>query len=80
VKGNGWLVEINTGVDSPRDGFQVHEIEDGWGRGNRFAGSVDAVNGSGYGFMVPEEPGNPVGCDNEVTGADYGFANVPCAK
>ena len=31
VKGNGWLIKANTGHNSPEDGFQTHQILDGWG-------------------------------------------------
>ena len=31
VKGTAWLIQGNTGTASPRDGFQTHEILEGWG-------------------------------------------------
>src|SRR5699024_11419784 len=40
VKGNDWLIEGNTGTASPVDGFQTHEILDGWGTGNVFRGNT----------------------------------------
>ena len=36
VKGNGWLIEGNTGCNSPLDGYQTHEILPGWGTRNTF--------------------------------------------
>ena len=52
VKGNGWLIEGNVGVDSPGDGFQTHEVVDGWGTDNVFRGNTAQVNGPGYGFAL----------------------------
>ncbi|PZQ92107.1 MAG: hypothetical protein DI534_01855 [Leifsonia xyli] len=78
VKGNGWLIEGNTGVDSPQDGFQTHEILDGWGTGNTFRGNTAAVNGPGFGFSLTPVRDNVVTCDNTATGAGEGLANVSC--
>jgi hypothetical protein len=50
VKGNGWVIEDNVGTTSPEDGFQVHEVVDGWGRGNVFRGNTAHVEGPGYGI------------------------------
>jgi len=81
VKGNGWRIEGNTGTSTPADGFQVHEIVDGWGRGTVFTGNV--VHG------VPELAINVAGprtirnattvtCDNAV---DTGrLSNVTCSR
>lgn len=79
VKGNGYQVAENTGSDSPMDGFQVHVAVAGWGSDNVFAGNVASVNGPGYGFTIASSAqGNVVKCDNQVTGAAAGYANVPC--
>lgn len=78
VKGNGWTIENNTGVNSPLDGFQVHEILDGWGKGNRFKGNTATVNGSGFGFSLTPAQDNVVECSNTVTGAKEGYSNVSC--
>ena len=42
AKGNDWRFERNTGIGSPQDGFQMHEIIDGWGTGNEFVGNMAA--------------------------------------
>ena len=47
AKGNEWRFEGNTGIGSPQDGFQMHEILDGWGTGNVFVGNVARVDGPG---------------------------------
>jgi hypothetical protein len=80
VKGNGYLIQGNLGVNSPQDGFQTHVIDDmEWGRDNLFAGNVATVNGPGVGFYIhqPEETNNVVACDNVVAGAAAGFTNIP---
>ncbi|NHC44751.1 hypothetical protein G9H72_05710 [Motilibacter sp. K478] len=78
VKGNEWVVAGNTGVDSPEDGFQTHTILDGWGTGNVFRDNVAQVNGAGHGFSFTPANDNRVTCDNTVSGARQGLANVPC--
>jgi hypothetical protein len=78
VKGTAWLVQDNTGSHSPRDGFQTHEILEGWGARNQFRGNRATVNGPGYGFALTPVAGNTVACDNSATGAAQGLANVPC--
>jgi parallel beta-helix repeat protein len=78
VKGNDWVIEGNEGIDSPNDGFQVHEEWDGWGKGNVFRDNTATVNGPGFGFSLTPEADNVVKCDNTVSDAKEGFANVPC--
>lgn len=80
LKGNGWLVEANQGVNALEDGFQVHQALSGWGNNNLFRSNVAAVNGPGYGFWVQNGiTGTKVFCANTVSGATKGFANVACA-
>ncbi|GEP49169.1 hypothetical protein MSA03_26770 [Microbacterium saccharophilum] len=79
VKGNDWLIEGNTGVNSPLDGFQTHEIGDGgYGSGNVFRGNTATVNGPGFGFSLTPVRDNVVECSNTVSAAAEGFANVEC--
>lgn len=77
VKGNGWLLQGNTGSHTPLDGFQTHQIVSGWGTGNTFKGNTANVDGPGYGFHLTSD-GNTVTCDNKANGADEGLANVDC--
>ncbi|WP_328766838.1 right-handed parallel beta-helix repeat-containing protein [Streptomyces sp. NBC_00286] len=79
VKGNGWLIQGNTGRNALEDGFQTHEIIDGWGTDNTFKGNTAEVNGPGYGFKLTPVEGNKVACDNKAEGAAKGLANVDCA-
>jgi hypothetical protein len=79
IKGNGWLIEDNSGVNSPLDGFQTHEILDGWGTDNTFRGNSAAVNGSGFGFSLTPVRDNVVTCTNTVSAAAEGFSNIDCS-
>lgn len=80
VKGNSYLVSGNTGVSSPRDGFDVHVILPGWGQHNLFTGNTATVNGPGYGFYIqPGATGNTVACGQTVTGAASGYSNIACS-
>ncbi|GAB1824211.1 right-handed parallel beta-helix repeat-containing protein [Herbidospora sp. RD11066] len=68
VKGNGYLIERNTGRGSPADGFQTHKIINGWGTGNTFRANVIDLGGSGGYGINDTAGGNTISCDNEVTG------------
>jgi hypothetical protein len=82
VKGNGWKVEGNTGTSSPQDGFQVHEVVDGWGHGALFSGNKVqdvpglAINVAGPGGL---RDSTTVACDNAADGAHEGLSNVECS-
>ena len=81
VKGNDWTVEYNTGVNSIRDGFQVHQVYPGWGIGNIFRANEAQVNGPGYGFFVQNKRlRTVVACDNKVSRAGRGFSTIACAR
>jgi hypothetical protein len=79
VKGNGYLIEGNTGTHSPQDGYQTHEILDGWGTDNTFRDNTAVVNGPGFGYSLTPELDNVVECSNTATGAREGVTNVTCA-
>jgi parallel beta-helix repeat protein len=79
VKGDGWVISGNTGTNSPNDGFQTHQIVKGMGTDNVFSNNVAHVNGPGYGFSLTPVLGNIVECNNTVTGAASGTANVSCS-
>ncbi|MBW0118335.1 right-handed parallel beta-helix repeat-containing protein [Pseudonocardia abyssalis] len=79
VKGNGWTIAGNTGIDSPEDGFQVFEILDGWGLDNTFTGNTATVNADGYAFNITRnDERNRVSCDNTATGAGKGLTRAAC--
>jgi hypothetical protein len=79
VKGNDWVIVGNTGTDSPQDGFQVHEILDGWGVGNFFGANVSDVDADGYAINITKNRDrNRVGCDNRSRGAGKGLSTVDC--
>jgi hypothetical protein len=81
VKGNGWVITGNTGVDSIKDGFQVHQVYPGWGLGNVFQDNHAQVNGPGYGYFVQNKTlGTVVACDNEASGAGRGLSTIACTR
>ena len=74
VKGNGWTI-----ADSPRDGFQLHQILDGWGLDNTFSGNKATVNGDGYAINITRNRDrNTVTCTNIGIGAAKGLSTVTC--
>lgn len=68
VKGNGYLIEGNRGSRTLEDGFQTHEIVDGWGTGNTFRRNTIDLGGSGGVGIKDTAGGNTITCDNKVTG------------
>jgi parallel beta helix pectate lyase-like protein len=78
VKGNNWMIEANVGHNARQDGFQTHEVVTGWGAKNEFRGNTAEVNGAGWGFNFAPPNGNILSCNNKVTGAAKGVANVDC--
>jgi len=80
VKGNNWTVEGNTGVDSVKNGYQVHQVYPGWGIGNVFTGNRAQVNGPGYGVYVQSKSlQTVVACSNVVSAAGSGFSTIACS-
>lgn len=78
VKGKGWTIADNSGSNSPEDGFQTHEIVDGWGTENVFRDNTAEVNGAGYGYALTPVLDNIVECNNKVAEAESGLSNEPC--
>lgn len=86
AKGNDWTISGNVGHHSTRDGYQVHHNKllklglGDWGLRNTFTGNTADVQGPGYGLWVHDASTtyNVVRCDNTVTAAALGYANVPC--
>lgn len=90
VKGNGYLMEGNTGFNPGgtifKDGYQVHVAYPGWGNDNVFKNNTCTVNASGYGFNIQlsgsngTSAGNKVYSNNSVTGAAAGMSNIPLSN
>ncbi|MFC9772080.1 MULTISPECIES: hypothetical protein [unclassified Pseudarthrobacter] len=80
VKGKDWRIEGNTGRNSPMDGFQTHEILDGWGTGNVFRNNTAEVNGPGHGYAMKPALDNIVDCSNKASQAEQGLSNIPCTN
>jgi hypothetical protein len=83
VKGNGWLIQDNTGRNSPKDGYQTHHITGDWGSHNTFTDNTAAAIGTdddGVDIYIhdAESTGNTIRCDN--TGGDGSLtSNVDCS-
>jgi nitrous oxidase accessory protein NosD len=78
VKGNGWTVADNVGTASSADGFQVHEVLEGWGMDTVFSGNtVEHVDGLAINVAGPRtiRDSTTVTCDH---GAAGGKSNVGC--
>jgi hypothetical protein len=80
VTGSGYAIVGNAIQNAINHGVQIemHEYANS-GNNNVIHGNVVTAV-PGYGFYVKdwETTGNMVGCDNTVTNAGQGFANVPC--
>ncbi len=90
VKGNRYLVEGNTGTNTPgsalKDGYQVNVAYSGWGNDNEFRNNVCDVQASGYGFYIKltsssgTAVGNKVYSNNQVLHAAAGVSNIPLSN
>jgi hypothetical protein len=81
VKGNDWTISANVGLHSLKDGFQVHEVYQGWGNRNVFHANKAEVDGPGLGFYVQSSSlAAVVTCDNIAIGAASGFSNMGCTR
>lgn len=86
VKGNNWVISGNEGHYSLLNGYETHHRNltgnglGDWGLGNTFEDNIADVQGPGRGFYIhdPSTTGNVVRCDNTVTGAALGYANLTC--
>jgi hypothetical protein len=77
VKGNGWQVLGNSGVNSIGDGYQVHQVYPGWGLQNTFMSNKAVLGGTGVGIYVQSSDlQTVVACNNTVSGAQ--LSNLPC--
>ncbi len=80
VKGNGWIIKDNTGVNSIKNGYQVHQVYPGWGIDNVFIANRAQVNGPGYGIYVQSKRlQTVVACGNVVRAAGSGFSTIACS-
>ncbi|GAA2648654.1 right-handed parallel beta-helix repeat-containing protein [Streptomyces lunalinharesii] len=82
IKGNGVLVEDNTGIHTTNNGYETHTQQPGWGCGAVFRGNrsdLSGATGSGrYGFNITNYRAGDcpvtIAGDNTVTGG-RGTAN-----
>ncbi|WP_405853037.1 right-handed parallel beta-helix repeat-containing protein [Streptomyces sp. NBC_00090] len=82
VKGNGVLVENNTGVNTTNNGFETHSQQSGWGCGTVFRGNrSDLTGATGSNRLAINVTNQSAGCtttvyaSNTVTGG-YGLTNI----
>ena len=82
IKGNGWLIEGNTGSGTLLDAFQTHVESNGWGERNIFSKNTVTGGVPGYAVMIVKGKanGNIVRCDNNAKGAAKGLSNVTCTR
>jgi hypothetical protein len=84
--GNAAVITDNIGSVSLVHGYENSAPWQGggttWGVGNTYRRNVSDVRASGYGFSIMGGTSgrNVIGCDNKVTNAGSGFANVPCTS
>ena len=82
VKGNGYTVTGNTGVDAYQQGFLVEQLYTGFGCGNTFSdNNLSLGSAPGYGFDVKDQSDcatdpNIVYASNTVTGG-AGASTIP---
>lgn len=79
VKGNGWTVSGNVGRNTPLDGFQTHDVSDGWGTRNVFSGNSGALT-TDEGFLIALRPvnDNRSSCDNRLLDGPGQLSNEEC--
>lgn len=87
AKGNNWVIEDNVvgqatapwtddGQEKPSefaDGFQTHQVYDGYGTGNVFRRNAVQGQVPGFGFGLYPATGNVVSCDNTAPDAALGL-------
>lgn len=77
VKGNGYTVTGNSGSTTKLDALQVHNVLEGWGRDNSFAGNTVLGGVPGYEVWIQSgDLGNTVRCQAGTAGR--GLTNIPC--
>jgi len=78
LKGNGYTVSGNSGARTLRDAIQVHDVLDGWGRGNSISGTTVTGGVPGHEVWVQSSAfGTLVACKGSAAGA--GLTNVACS-
>ncbi|WP_298459161.1 right-handed parallel beta-helix repeat-containing protein [uncultured Cellulomonas sp.] len=79
VKGNGWTVADNVGRHTPLDGFQTHDVADGWGTDNVFTGNAGELTvADGVLVALRPENDNRAACDNTLLTDVGGVTDKRC--
>lgn len=79
VKGSGWMIENNRGTNSPADGFQTHEIIDGYGTRNTFRNNIVGDGVPGLGINLAPVRANVLTCNNRNADGSPVKTNSKCA-
>jgi hypothetical protein len=79
VKGSDWVIEGNKGTNSPADGFQTHEIMDGWGTRNTFRNNIVGGGVPGLGIHLTPVLANVIACNNRNANGSLVSTNSTCA-
>lgn len=78
IKGNGYIVDGNTGSTALADAFQVHSVLEGWGLNNSFSGNTILGGVPGYEVWVQSGSlGTVIACKESKAG--LGLSNMPCS-
>ncbi|THC48889.1 right-handed parallel beta-helix repeat-containing protein [Streptomyces sp. A1499] len=83
VKGNGYVIENNTGKNTTNNGYETHSQQPGWGCGTVFRGNRSTLTGATGGKQLAINVTNHSGsckttvhASNTVTGGK-GLTNIP---
>jgi len=78
LKGNDYTVSGNSGARTLRDAIQVHDVLDGWGRGNSISGTTVTGGVPGHEVWVQSAAlGTLVACKSSSAAA--GLTNLACS-
>jgi hypothetical protein len=77
VKGNGYYIARNTGNWTLQDGFQTHNVVNGWGSYNVFDANTLGVYNKGFGILTAKHSVNIIRCNNIIKAAASGLSNLP---
>lgn len=81
VQTDGWVVAHNRGSNAPRDGIQVWQVHEVWGKNNVVYGNQFSGRMSGYAVRLAyAELGNVVGCDTVPAKNSLGVSNKTCQQ
>ncbi len=79
IQSNDWVVAHNWGANPPKDGIQVWQVLDIWGRDNTVYANTISGRVPGYAVRLAyNDLNNVVGCDTVADTSALGLSNKPC--